>query len=65
MENLSQRWTQSSPFFQKSGHFFTIFKKDRGVLPLFPSSAPVSLDEYASISLNLSKYPSKYLNKLF
>ena len=45
--------TQSGPFFPKSGNF------------LLPSWTPVSVAEYASISLNMSKYPWKWLNKLF
>ena len=44
--------TQSGPFFQKSGNFF------------LPSCAPVSVAEYASIFLNMPKYPWKWLNKL-
>ena len=47
---------QSGPFFQKSGHFW-IFKKGRGDLPAPPSYEPVSVAEYASISLNMPKYP--------
>ena len=54
MENLTQRWTQSQPFFKKSGHFFE-FQKGQRRPP--PSCAPVSVAEYASISLNMSKGP--------
>ena len=39
--------------FPKSGNFF------------LPSCAPVSVAEYASISLNMPKYPWNWLNKLF
>ena len=40
IENLTQGWTQTEPFF--------IFKKRRGSLPsLFPSCACVSVAEYA------------------
>ena len=42
MENLTQRWTQPGPFFPQS-------------LPP-PSYVPVSVAEYASISLNMPKY---------
>ena len=58
MEYLTQRWTQSGPFFPKSGHFFR-FSKKRGCCAL------VSVAEYVSIFLNISKCPWKWLNKLF
>ena len=54
MENLTQWWIQSGPFFPKSGHFFR-FSKRAGEAS--PSCMPVSVTEYASISLNISKYP--------
>ena len=41
------------PFFPKSGDFF------------LSRCAPVSVAEYASVSLNMPKYPRKWLNKLF
>ena len=57
IENLTQRWTQSGPFFKKSAHFFSIFKQV-GEASLLPSNcAVVSAAEYASISLNMPKYP--------
>ena len=64
MENLTGRWAQSGSFFPKSGHFFD-FQKGQGRPPFPPPScAPVSVAEYASISLNMPKYPWKCLNKL-
>ena len=59
MENLTQRWTQSRPFLQKPGYFFWFSKRH------YPSSVPVSVAQYASIFLNMPKYPWKCLNKLF
>ena len=50
--NISSK-TQSGPFFPKSGNFF------------LPGCASVSVDEYTSVSLNMPKYPWKWLNKLF
>ena len=44
--------TQSGPFFPQSGN------------SLMPSYVPVSVAEYASISLNMAKCPWKWLNKL-
>ena len=35
-ENLTQGWTKSGPFFPKSGHSFSIFKKRREDLPSPP-----------------------------
>ena len=72
MQNLTQRWTQSGPVIPKSRHFFWLSKR-AGEPPLPPpcpfslplSCAPVSVAEYASISLNMPKYPWKCLNKLF
>ena len=43
MENLTQRYIQSRPFFQTSGHFFRFSKRAREA---------VSVAEYAPISLN-------------
>ena len=65
MENITQIWTQSRPFFPKSGRFFQFSKKVWEASPLPPSGAPVSVAIYTSISLNMSKYPWKCLNKLF
>ena len=36
MVNLTWGWTQSGPFFLKSGHFFWFSKKGRGDLPFSP-----------------------------
>ena len=55
MENLTQRWTQSGPFFPKSGHFFRFSKRAGEASPLPPSCAPVIVAEYALISLNMPK----------
>ena len=44
--------TQSGPFFPQSGNFL-------------PSCTPVSVAEYAPISLNMPEYPWKWLNELF
>ena len=56
----------------KLGHFDKHFVKNtiRAFLSktrtlFFPSCVPVSLTEYASISLNMPKYPWKHLYKLF
>ena len=57
MENLTQRWTQSGPFFPKYGPFFQFSKRTGEVSPLPPSFAPVSVAKCASISLNMPKYP--------
>ena len=66
MENLTQRWTLSGLFPKKiSVFFFSISEVGSGGLPLHPGCAPVSVPEYASISLNIPKYPLKCLNKLF
>ena len=57
MKNLTQRWIQSGPFFQKSGHFFRFSERAGEASPLQPSFAPVSVAEYPSLSLNIPKYP--------
>ena len=44
-------------FLSKIRTFFSIFIKDRETSPLLSSCAPVSVAEYASISLNMPKYP--------
>ena len=52
--------------FTKSGKFFWFSEKGWKGLRYFPCiCAPVSMAEFASISLNISKYPWKCLNKLF
>ena len=43
MEILTQRWTQSGPFFQNQGTFPDFQKKRQGRLPPSPSCAPVSM----------------------
>ena len=57
MENLTQRWTQSGPFFPKSGHFFQFSKSAGEASPLSSSYTPFSVAECASLSLNMPKYP--------
>ena len=42
--------------------FFRFSKKTREAFTLLLSCKPVSVTEYASVSLNLPKYPSKYLH---
>ena len=56
MTDLTQRWTQSGSFYPK---------KAGEVYPLLRNCAPVSVAAYASISLNIPKYPWKCLSKLF
>ena len=53
--------------FSKIRTLFSIFKKGRGGLPSPPQlrAGEWSVVEYASISLNMHKYPWKFLNKLF
>ena len=57
MENLTQRLTQSRLVFPKSGHFFSILKKDRGGLPsplyLRGSWGYVNMHRYPWICLNI------------
>ena len=65
LENLTPKWTQSGPFFQKSGQFFRFSKTVGEAFALPPSWAPVSVTEYASISLERPKFPWKCLNELF
>ena len=48
-------------FFPK--HFFWFSKKGRGGLPFTPSCAPVGVAEYALITLSITKYPLKMLEK--
>ena len=64
-ENFTRRWTQPGLFFPKSENCFQFSKRANETSPLLPSCVPVSLANYASISLNMSKYSWKYLNKLF
>ena len=65
MENLTQRWTQSGLFFKIRAFFFTFKKRQGEACPcLLPSCTSVSLDEYASISLNIPKYPGKCLHNV-
>ena len=65
VENLTQRWIRTGPFFPKSGQVFRFSKSSRGGLPLPPSCAPVSVAEYATVTLNIPKYHWKCLKKLF
>ena len=63
MENLIQWWTQSRPFFPNSWYFFRFSKRTKEGSPFLPNCVPVSVVEYASISLNMPKYRWKWLNK--
>ena len=66
MVNLTHRWTNQDLFSKISSFFFSIFKKGQESPPLPPPScAPVSVAEYASVSLNIPEYPWKCLSKLF
>ena len=65
IENLTQRWTQSGSFFLKSERCIQFPKRAGKDSPLPQVAPPVSLSEYASISLNISECPWKCLNKLF
>ena len=64
-ENLTQRWAQSGTSFPKSEHFFRFSKRAGETFPFPLVALLVSAAEYASIPLNMPKYPWKYLNKLF
>ena len=52
-------------FFLQNWNTFFDFQKGQGRPPPTPPSKPVSFAEYASIYLNIPKYPWKWLNKLF
>ena len=66
MVNLTHRWTNQDLFSKISSFFVSIFKKGQESPPLPPPScAPVSVAEYASVSLNIPEYPWKCLSKLF
>ena len=57
MGNLTQKWTQSGCLFPKSGNFLRFSKNGRDGLSHFPSSCrPMSVTEYASVSLDIPKY---------
>ena len=57
MENCTQKWTQSGPFFPNSGHFFRFSKRAGEAFPLPLSCAPVIVAKNESASLNMPKYP--------
>ena len=57
MENLTQRWTLSAPFFQKSGQFFW-FSKRAG------EASPLPLAARLWVWLNMHQYPWICLNIL-
>ena len=66
MENSTQWWTQWGPFFPKPGHFFDFKIRAGETSPSLPVGCLwMWLHQYASISLNIPKYPWKCLNKLF
>ena len=54
MGNLTKRWTKSEPFL-KNQNTFSDFQRGQG--RPHPSYAPVSVTEYASVFLNIPKYP--------
>ena len=56
MENLTQRGAQSGNFFQKPGHF-SRFSKRAGEASSLPLVVLVNVAKYASVSLNMLKYP--------
>ena len=59
-------WTQSGFFFFQNQDIFFYFQNRAGeASPFPPSSTPVSVAEYALISLKIPKYPWECLNKLF
>ena len=60
MENWTQRWKQSGPFFPKSGHSCSFSKK---VLSLSPSSTPATLTKHLIIT-NLSNHSKKQPKQL-
>ena len=66
MGNFTQWWIQSGLSFPKSKHFFRFSKMaEETPRPLLPRCSSVSVVEYASIFLNMPKYPWKSSNKLF
>ena len=56
MEKLTQKLTQSGPLFLKLGQFFQFSRRAVEVTSLPLSCAPVSVAEYALISLIMPKY---------
>ena len=65
IKNLSQRRIKSGTFYPQPEPFFRFQKKGRGDWPPFPlvrRLTLVSVDEYASIFLNIPKYPPKCLH---
>ena len=60
MENWTQRWKQSGPFFPKSGALLLIFKKG---LSLSPSCTPAILTKHLIIT-NLSNHSKKQPKQL-
>ena len=57
IENLKPNMDTIRAFLSKIKALFPIVKKGRGGFPSPPSCAPVIVAEYASISLNIPKYP--------
>ena len=56
MEKLTQRWSQSGPFYSEIRTLFSISKMGRGGLPSPPLVAHLSVVEHVLISLNMPKY---------
>ena len=57
LRKLTQRWTQSRPFFPKSGHFFRFSKRAE-------KASPSPLAEHLWVWLNMHWYPWICLNIL-
>ena len=55
LDTLKTRYSQ--PFFQKSEHFFRFSKAAGDVSNLAPSCSSLSVGEYESAFLDISKYP--------
>ena len=64
MENVTQRQHNQGLSFQNQEGFLN-FYKGQGASHIPLSCVPVSMAEYALISLNMPKYPWKCLKKLF
>ena len=56
MEKLTQRWTQSGPFYSKIRTIFLFPKLAGEASPLPPLVAHLSVVEHVLISLNMPKY---------
>ena len=61
MENSTQRWTQSRPFFPRSGHCFGFSKRAGEVSFNSLNCVPVGVAGYTSIAPNMPKCSLKCL----